>query len=534
MQPDQKKNRSWFFRLMGWKFVRYYWVIILVASAMIGTGTELWLTRNGAGVSGDAVHYMQGADNLLAGNGFSRLRADGTTVPITGFPPGFSVALAGLGLFGLPAFDAGRYLNALLFGINTILVGWLLFRATRSGLFAILGGWLFMYARNLVQVHSWVMAEPLFIFMVLIALLLLDLYLQHGKIAVLIGASLVMAGASLTRYVGLALVPAAILTILWFNRQQRVKKWQDSAVIGALSLAPVALWFLRNGLVSGNLANRQLIYHPISKDLVFALFDELSYWWFAPSLSWPWKLRWTILLIFFMVGMGIYIYRAYKHRKELKALQSSPLPLLAGMTCGFYVIALLLNTTFIDASTDVASIKRYAILLVAIGILWTFSAYSAAGGHGWSKTTATIILYSVGLGMVLLYASKSVPFVLNPGFSFGYTDDRRNWTCEVDMLHTIDASQLVITNNYEEYYFLAGRAAYGLTGKYDPYLDKNVEDYSQSIASVQDMLNSGAILALIGDPNQYPRAANALIGDMGLKIAAGCSKLRLYALPANP
>lgn len=520
--------------LWGWKYARYYWLIIVLASAVIATTADLWLTRAGAGASGDSVHYMQGANNLLSGNGFSRLKANGQVIPITGFPPGFSVALAGLGLINVPVFDAGRFLNAVLFGLNTALVGWLLFRATRSGLLAILGSWMFMYARNIVQIHSWVMSEPLFIFLSLMTVVLLDLYLQRGKLALLILASLVIGYAGLTRYVGLSLVPAACLTILWLNPKKSVKGWRDVLIVGVVSLAPVVLWFWRNAEVSGNLFNRQLIYHPISTNLIFTLFNELSYWWFAPSLSLPWKFRWGLLFLFFVIGVSIYLYASHKRQDNPGGKLTSPIPLITGIFVAFYVVVLLFNTTFIDASTDEPSIKRYAIPLVAVGIIWTFSTYSLIGRQGRSKTITQIVLLLIGLGMTLFYASKSVPFILHPGFSFGYTDDRRYWTCEVDMLKNIDDQQVVITNDYEEYYFLAGRPAYALTGNYDPYLGKYVDDFSANIEGVESMLQNGALLALLGDPNLYPNEANALIGDMGLTVASDCSHLRLYSLQSIP
>jgi hypothetical protein len=516
------------------RYWRYFWLAIILASAVIATSAELWFTRNGPGVAGDSVHYMQGASNLLAGNGFSRLKANGQFIPITGFPPGFSVALAGLGLAGISAFHAGRLLNAVLLGLNTALVGWLLYRATRSGPLAILGCWLFMYARNIVQIHSWIMSEPLFIFLSLLAIALLDIYLQRGKLALLILASLIIACASLTRYVGLSLVPAAFVSLLWFSPQKLIHKWRDAVLAGFISLAPVVLWFWRNAQVSGNLVNRQMIYHPISTNLIFTLFNELGYWWFAPSLSLPWKIRWALMALFFALGVGIFLYIFYKQKKSPTENTFSPIPVITATFLAFYIVVLLLNTSFIDASTDEPSIKRYAIPLIAVGILWTFSSYALFGRRGWSRTIFHSFLLILGLGMTLFYASKSVPFILHPGFSFGYTDDLHNWTCEVDMLRAMDANQVTITNDYEQFYFLAGRPAYTLTGKYDPYLNKVVDDFSTSIEKVEDMLRSGAVLAILGDPDQYPNEANALIGDMGLKISSGCSHLRIYALPANP
>lgn len=515
-------------------FDRYLWLVILLASAVIAISTELWFTRNGPGASGDSVHYMQGASNLLAGKGFSRIKANGQYLPITGFPPGFSIALAGLGLAGIDAFEAGRFLNAVLLGFNTALVGWLLYRATHSGILAILASWMFMYARNIVQIHSWVMSEPLFLFLSLLAILLLDLYLHRNQLGLLILASLIIAFASLTRYVGLSLIPATVAAILMFSPKKSFNKWRDMLLAVIISLAPVILWFWHNAQVSGNLVNRQMIYHPISTNLIFTLFNELSYWWFAPSLSLPWKLRWALMCLFFAIGLGIFLNSYFKQRKSASKDQPNPIAVITATFLTFYVLVLLLNTSFIDASTDEPSIKRYAIPLIAVGIIWTFSTYTLVGRQGWGKTITQAVLILLGIGMTLFYASKSVPFILHPGYSFGYTDDLRNWNCEVDLLRDMSAQQVTITNDYEHYYFLAGRPAYALTGKYDPYLNKLVDDFSSSIEIVQSMLRDGAVLAMLGDPDQYPNEANALIGDMGLKITSGCSHLRIYALPSKP
>ncbi|HSB67053.1 MAG TPA: phospholipid carrier-dependent glycosyltransferase, partial [Anaerolineales bacterium] len=495
------------------RYLRYYWLIILLASAVIATSAEVWFTRNGPGVSGDSVHYMQGANNLVAGKGFSRLKANGQYLPITGFPPGFSIALASLGQVGIPAFEAGRFLNSILFGLNTALVGWLIYRASRSGLLAILGGWMFMYARNIVQIHSWVMSEPLFLFLSLLTIVLLDLYLQRDKLALLILASLLIGFASLTRYVGLSLIPAACIAILFFSPHKSVRKWRDILLSVIISLTPVILWFWHNAQVTGNPVNRQMIYHPISKNLIFTLFNELSYWWFAPSLSLPWKVRWGLLFLFFVLGLGIFLYQFYKQQNRASSDRVSPISIITATFLAFYVLALLLNTSFIDASTDEPSIKRYAIPLIAVGIIWTFTSYALVGRQGWSKNIAHSILIILGLGMTLFYASKSVSFILHPGFSFGYTDDLRSWTCEVDMLRAMDARQVTITNDYEQFYFLAGRPAYALTGKFDPYLNKLADDFSSSIEIVENMLRGGAVLAILGNPDQYPNEANALIGD---------------------
>lgn len=518
----------------SWKFLRYYWLTIIVLSAMIALTADLWTTRNGPGASGDSVHYMQGADNILAGHGFSRIKATGQYTPITSFPPGYSIVLAGLGALGLPAFSAARFLNVTLFGVNTLLMGLLVFRSTHSGLLAILASWMFMYIKDVFLIHTWVMSEPLFIFLVLLAMLLLDIYLKNRTLAVLILACLIIGYASITRYVGLALIPAMCIPILLKNREKNEHRWRDVFISIGLCTLPLIGWFWRNALVTSNLANRQFGYHPISKDLIFAFLDELSYWWFEPSLHFPWRLRWSLLALFFAIGVAVYLYTLYRRTKSHEEIKVTIIPGFITIFGIFYSIIVILNTTLVDASTDIQTIQRYALLLVVFGIIWGFSTYNLIGRSRMSRAIVQTCLVIAGLGLTLFYASKSVPFFIHPGYNFGYTDIRQNWTCEVNLLKSIDAQTFVITNNYELYYFLAGKPAYTLTGQYDPSLGKNVQDYGANIEYIKNMLRNGAILAPLGNPDSYPGEVNALIGDMHLRISADCSNLRLYVLGPNP
>ena len=68
---------------------------------------------------------------MLAGHGYREawLASNG---PVTHFPPAYPSVLAFLGLFGLDPLRGARFLNAVLFGLNTALMGILGWRMTRS------------------------------------------------------------------------------------------------------------------------------------------------------------------------------------------------------------------------------------------------------------------------------------------------------------------------------------------------------------------------------------------------------------------
>jgi len=104
------------------------WGIIGVAAL----GLELTATRLGPALHADSAAYIGGARNLAQGRGFSRLSGPAGAKPITVHAPGYSLALAGLQLLGREAIAGARILNALLFGLNCVMVGVATKRVTSS------------------------------------------------------------------------------------------------------------------------------------------------------------------------------------------------------------------------------------------------------------------------------------------------------------------------------------------------------------------------------------------------------------------
>ncbi len=98
---------------------------------------------------------------------------------MTYFPPGFSSALAVIGLLGLDPLRGARFLNALLFGCSTALIGILGWRMTRSLAAGLVLAGLFVLNGSLLQVYTTAMSEPLFIFLSLLAFWMFDLYFER-------------------------------------------------------------------------------------------------------------------------------------------------------------------------------------------------------------------------------------------------------------------------------------------------------------------------------------------------------------------
>ena len=115
-------------------FISKYTVgIILVIFGLLGIAV-IWMSSPwGIGVGYDSIFYLSASDNILSSSGLSRFDGYGNTIPLTHFPPLYSLTLAGFSLItGFESDLAARLLAAVFFGLLVGLSGWLVYRHTRS------------------------------------------------------------------------------------------------------------------------------------------------------------------------------------------------------------------------------------------------------------------------------------------------------------------------------------------------------------------------------------------------------------------
>src|SRR4030042_5336552 len=155
----------------------------LLVLALAGLIAPLYATAWGGGISPDSTQYVEGARSLLRGEGISAPDGDGAPRPITLWPPFMSLLLAAPGLVGLEPAEAGRWLIALLFACNVLLVGHVLARTTRNSAWAAwVSAALILLSPDLFEVHAWIWSEPAFIFLTLAGCAGLAAYLQQPSL----------------------------------------------------------------------------------------------------------------------------------------------------------------------------------------------------------------------------------------------------------------------------------------------------------------------------------------------------------------
>jgi len=262
--------------------------ILITLVALGGVLLVLYSTVWGAGLISDSFQYIAAARNFASGQILGYPTEDGQIVPLSQYPPAFPILLALFERVGLQSLALVRYLNAILFGINILLVAASILIITHSYSFALLGGFLTALASPLIETHSWALSEPLYFTFSLSTFLVLASFLQNQNMTSarstgwLVLASLLASLSILTRYVGLSLIFAGIFCLILLS----VKPWRERithiGIFITIALLPLLLWTVNNYLVSGKINNRLPGWVPLTpKNLLSAINTVQS--WFIPG-----------------------------------------------------------------------------------------------------------------------------------------------------------------------------------------------------------------------------------------------------------
>lgn len=208
------------------------------------------------GASPDSSTYISMAHSFVEGQGFRSYYTDWNTPidapppPVIHYPPGYSLLLAGLDWL---AFDlrgqAVLVVNGTLLTITLYLTGRITHWLTGSIGWSGLAIWLVAVSYT-SSVHLRILSEPPFIALLLGGVFCLLRYQQAGSQSMLVLAGGLLGLMCLTRYAGIAIAGAAAGLIFIHPGRTTRTRLTDTIMFGLLTGLPLALWLLRNLLVS--------------------------------------------------------------------------------------------------------------------------------------------------------------------------------------------------------------------------------------------------------------------------------------------
>lgn len=522
--------QAWFKQAVRWASIRPE-VLILVSLAIgsYGIARLLQATPNGLGLIGDSFFYVTGAENLAAGIGFGRLRGGGEFAPTTHYPPGYSLAMASFQLLGVDKLDSARWVNLGSFAVLILATAGMLRRVTGSNAAGVLASLLLGLSPVLLEVHSWVMSEALYLALSAVTIWLLSIYLDRPQrgVLLLLGA---MAGATtLTRYVGVALT-AAIGLALVLREGTRRRKLQDLIVFAAIALGPLLAWFARNALYTGNLANRDILWNPVGYSQLRSL-GLLVLGWFGLRQFVSGRLA-SLGLLAILGGAGVVIgwdlWRAGKFRLR-NSVEGAWIWYVL-----FYSAVIAASISLVDAFIAIDDRILSPVFVAAmVGLAWLVA-------RSWHRLGALlrVLLFS---GVVLLIGWNGVEqsrrAKLLSGQVLGYANPAIGTSGLIQAVRELPDVPIV-SNGLSSLYFWADRYCYAIPVRTDVESGLPRPTYEAEMEVLRRRFREeGAVLVLFDPANLLPDYAplNELVEGLTLVGRYGDGEIYSYVdEPASP
>jgi 4-amino-4-deoxy-L-arabinose transferase-like glycosyltransferase len=265
-------------------------MLVAGALAVLAVLASLVATRDGIGVSRDSAVYLGTAESVA--------RSDGYTVPfrpyplntdagplatdqrLVNFPPLYPGVVGTLSrVTGADTRSVARAVNAALLAALTLLVfGILLVASGRRIALALIVAVLTVVSADVLTAASMAWTELLFTVLAVLALLCVALHLETPRWWTLWGGGALIALACLTRLAGVALVLAAVISLLLLSRRPWRARIREAGVVALVGALPVLLWIGATAAGSDRLANRPVVLHAIGGDALARAWETTVSW----------------------------------------------------------------------------------------------------------------------------------------------------------------------------------------------------------------------------------------------------------------
>jgi hypothetical protein len=484
---------------------RWIFLLVLVSISLIGM-LALWRsTPYGMGLVNDSATYIEGATSLMAGKGYVRISGGGEVKPITHFPPMFSLFLAGLEIAGMDLLQGARVLITILFGVDILLVGLSVYKICRSIPFAVLGAFLLAVSDLHLGVYSFALSEPLFITLMLAAFLSLSQSFDrpHWGWSALTG--LLLSLAYLTRYAGASLFITALLVMIYMRPKQFLKR---AGILMAGALLPILTWMLLGQFTggSGSLGNRQLLWHPLSLDILFEALKNLLTW-IAPndllSAASLWGRSLSLISIFLLPAMAAWLgWTIWQRKKAAKQKQEPGGDLALAFTQVLHILVylgfLVISLTIFDASTPLND-RILSVIYIPEIIL-----FSSAMAYLWNRLKGRL---AVLRWVLVVFCLLLMVFSVKDGSAAVHQLGREGQGFAHRGISDSPAIQairsmppiVIYSNKPGAIFLLTGKAAYVTSTPMDPVTGQARPNFNDDLVQMQQRVRDGeAILVLFG------------------------------------
>jgi 4-amino-4-deoxy-L-arabinose transferase-like glycosyltransferase len=467
-----------------------YFITTVTVVVLVGVLTILWTTSPLIGYMEDTRSYDE-----MAGNFLHERWKEPDYEPITHFPPFYPLAVSVVAKFtGTEPISAARTLNVILIAFTSVLLA-VFGKALHPGnsILPILAALVFVVSQHVIYFHSVYLSEPLFIALSLLAYYLIYRYVLTGSVIWFVGAGLIIGSATLTRYVGITLVPPVLLLFLIVKNGSWVMRCLRGGVFAGVSALPVVAVLVYNSIVTGSGTNRTLTFHLVEthklKSLVMVLHD-----YFLP-IPYPSIIRLVVML--FVVGCAVrLIMRSFKQAPPISITNNASISLMI-LSAGFigtYIPFLLFSISFVDAATPLDA--RILLPYFPMAIVLILSTIAFAGFSKWTVRGKSI-LYAGLASSILINSIASVPRAIEfHQEGMGLTSKMWQSSPTIAALEGIPKSVEIYTNAPGVVSYLAGREAHLLPRIYNELTRMPNDSFDDELQSMADLCREGQAIVV--------------------------------------
>jgi len=333
-----------------------YTALLIVGIAGAGAWTILYATHPGIGLYSDSAVYLRLARRLLAGHGYTILDFDGNAEPVPWFPFLYPTLLALPGLFRGDLLAGARWMGAILFFANVLLMGAISYRRCGNSIGAAAqAAFLACASYDMISYHTIALSDATSLLFVLLAFMFMGNYLEKPSPGSFVGAAAATALAFGTRYAAAAFVLAGFAAILLWEKRAFAKRLLDAVLFGLGSSSLMILWMLRNMRYGQGATGRHLGFHPVlDMDMVKETLLGISTWASNGHIKGAdVYVRASIVAAVILVVLAAAARASF--RKPGTDLRSA-LPLLYILS---YIVVWLLTLTFLQAEVYIGSGRHF-------------------------------------------------------------------------------------------------------------------------------------------------------------------------------
>ena len=446
------------------------WAVVFTGLALVAAGVILYSTRVAPWAFSDSVAYLLSAQSLAGGGRLGMWTAGGRFASIPS--PGYPGLLALLTLFGMDLLAAARWVGVAAFAGLIGFVGYVGARLSRYLLLGLALAFIGLVQPTFVRLYSGVMTDPLFITLSVISLLVLGWSMAAGYRRGSSLAGLLAGAATLTRLVGVALVPAGAFSILFMDPSRPRERVKHALGFTTFALLPAVAWQAVAGLTgSGPPRGFRLPEGSLWQALIplrIALIDLV--WtqvpWLARISDPPYRTRLVLLSALIALGVAGWLWLSLRKDPQGRRL---PFPVVgrlavpAGLFLASYPAVFALAYLFTDPTPDLDERTLLAPMIVPLWIVWLSLPLLAA--EAWPRVSRAAVLL-----VLVIETAAVVPFI-RPSLDLaqrlhekgdGYTSTA--WTSSglIELVKALPPDTPLITNESAAVALLAGRPAYDL------------------------------------------------------------------------